>query len=101
MAISSVKHAIPIAWDMDKGVYVVTPDGAVVLDSPDVPGRQVRVAASVREFERFEPGRCPSETPSDGARHSVAPQIAARMSSDVHRPRARAGLWIVLAARQS
>ena len=28
LAISSVKHAIPIAWDMDKGVYVVTPAGA-------------------------------------------------------------------------
>jgi hypothetical protein len=61
MAISSVKHAIPIAYDMDKGVYVVTPDGAVVLDSPDVPGRQVRVAASVREFERFEPREMPLE----------------------------------------
>jgi hypothetical protein len=59
MAISSVKHAIPIAWDMDKGVYVVTPGGAVMLVSPNVPGRQVRVAASVREFERFEPRDMP------------------------------------------
>jgi hypothetical protein len=59
MAISSVKHAIPIAWDMDKGVYVVTPDGAVILDSPDVPGRRVRVAANMREFERFEPRDMP------------------------------------------
>ena len=59
MAISSVKHAIPIAWDMDKGVYVVTPEGAVILDSPNVPGRQVQVAANVREFERFEPREMP------------------------------------------
>ena len=59
MAISSVKHVIPIAWDMDKGVYVVTPEGAVILDSPNVPGRQVQVAASVREFARFEPREMP------------------------------------------
>jgi len=44
---------------MDKGVYVVTPAGAVMLVSPNVPGRQVRVAASVREFERFEPRDMP------------------------------------------
>ena len=59
MAISSVKHSIPIAWDMDKGVYVVTPEGAVILDSPNVPGRQVQVAANVREFQRFEPRDMP------------------------------------------
>jgi hypothetical protein len=58
-AISSVKQLLPIAWDMDKGVYVVTPAGAVLLVSPNVPGRQVRVAANVREFETFEPRDMP------------------------------------------
>ena len=59
MAISNVKHVIPIAWDMDKGVYVVTREGAVILDTPNVPGRQVRVAASAREFQRFEAREMP------------------------------------------
>jgi hypothetical protein len=52
-------QVIPIAWDMDKGVYVVTREGAVILDSPNVPGRQVQVAATVREFGRFEPRDMP------------------------------------------
>ena len=59
LAISSAKQFLPIAWDMDKGVYVVTPAGAVLLVSPNGPGRQVRVAANVREFERFEPRDMP------------------------------------------
>lgn len=61
LAISHVKHLIPIAWDMDKGVYLVTPEGAVMLVSPNVPGRQVQVAANVREFERFEPRDMPRD----------------------------------------
>ena len=40
-------------------MYVVTPEGAVLLESPNVPGRQVRVAANVREFQRFEPRDMP------------------------------------------
>ena len=55
----SVRSTWSVAEGMDKGVYVVTPAGAVLLVSPNVPGRQVRVAANVREFERFEPRDMP------------------------------------------
>ena len=62
-SVSNVKQLLPIAWDMDKGVYVVTPAGAVMLVSPNVPGRQVQVAANVREFQRFEPRDLPLGEP--------------------------------------
>ena len=71
LAISSAKQFLPIAWDMDKGVRR-DPAGAVLLVSPNVPGRQVRVAANVREFERFEPKDMPLASPSDGAGASPA-----------------------------
>jgi hypothetical protein len=48
---------------MDKGVYVVTSEGAVMLVSPDVAGRRVQVAPNVRALERFEPRDMPLEDP--------------------------------------
>jgi hypothetical protein len=52
--ISGEKGVIPIAWDMDKGVYVVTPNGAVVLRSPDVAEGEVRVADNPTQLLSFQ-----------------------------------------------
>jgi len=45
---------IPIADDLDKGMYYVTRSGAVRLRSPDVPSKDVEVAPSVRALLGFE-----------------------------------------------
>lgn len=54
-AVHGVRDGIPIADDGDKGTYVVLSRGAVVLRSPDVPGREVIVASSVSELMGFTP----------------------------------------------
>ena len=45
---------IPIADDLDKGMYYVTRSGAVRLRSPDVPSNDVEVAPSVMTLLSFE-----------------------------------------------
>jgi hypothetical protein len=45
---------VPIADDMDKGVYFVNEAGAVLLASPNVAGRRLRVAATLQAFSTFE-----------------------------------------------
>jgi hypothetical protein len=52
-AVSGVS-GVPIADDLDKGVYFVDASGAVMLASPNVPGRRVLVAASIRAFSMFQ-----------------------------------------------
>jgi hypothetical protein len=53
--VHGVREGIPIAGDLDKGVYVVTRSGAVVLRSPNVPGGEVAVARSADDLRSFEP----------------------------------------------
>ena len=45
---------IPIAYDIDKGAYFVTRDGAIMLSTPS---REVLVAADIGVFAAFEPRR--------------------------------------------
>lgn len=54
-SIHGVRDGIPIAGDLNKGVYVVTRNGAVVLRSPNVPGGEVAVARNADELGSFEP----------------------------------------------
>lgn len=53
-AIHSVRDGIPIAADLDKGVYVVVRSGAVVLRAPNVQNGEVAVAASIEEMSAFK-----------------------------------------------
>src|SRR5262249_20024378 len=48
-----IRDGIPIADDMDKGCYLVVPNGAVVLRGPNVPDGEVRVADTVGELLAF------------------------------------------------
>jgi hypothetical protein len=63
--ISGQEKTIPIAWDMDKGVYLVTSTGAVVLRSPDVPGGEVPVAKSATQLLSFHAEDIAEESESD------------------------------------
>lgn len=45
---------IPIADDLDKGVYFVERSGAVILFSPDLPQRHRPVAPDIGTFASFE-----------------------------------------------
>jgi hypothetical protein len=45
---------VPLADDLDKGVYFVSASGSVMLASPNVDGGKVLVAPSVEEFAMFE-----------------------------------------------
>ena len=47
-------RGIPIADDMDKGMYFVAKTGAVMLASPNIPGRETEVAPDITSFARFE-----------------------------------------------
>jgi hypothetical protein len=51
---TGVKDGIPIADDMAKGTYVVVPNGAVLLRSPNVAGGEIQVARSTAVFVNFE-----------------------------------------------
>jgi len=44
---------IPIADDLDKGVYYMTRDGTIRLRSPNTPLGDVEVARTIAEFARF------------------------------------------------
>jgi hypothetical protein len=46
---------IPIADDLDKGVYYVSQDGTVLLDAPNRKDRRVVVAPNIAAFAHFEP----------------------------------------------
>jgi hypothetical protein len=52
-AISGVP-GVPLADDIDKGVYFVASSGSVLLASPNVSGGQVLVAPGVEAFAAFE-----------------------------------------------
>jgi hypothetical protein len=54
-AVHGIRDGIPIADDGDMGSYVLLPSGAIVLRSPNVPGREVAVAASASELKAFTP----------------------------------------------
>ena len=54
-------NGIPIADDLDGGVYFVATDGRVMLSSRNVPGREVEVAPSVTVFANFEKTNNPQE----------------------------------------
>ena len=53
--ISGVTSGIPIADDLGKGTYFVTPTGSVMLRSPGVPDGEIEVAPTLRAFGSFEP----------------------------------------------
>jgi hypothetical protein len=44
---------VPIADNLDKGVYYIDREGAIILASPELSNGAVRVASSVHEFGRF------------------------------------------------
>lgn len=53
-AVSGAKDGIPIAYDLDKGTYLVLRNGAVVLRSPNVDEGEVMVASSAAALAAFE-----------------------------------------------
>jgi hypothetical protein len=53
ITVSGIRRGIPIADDLDKGVYYVDESGAVILSSPDSPQRHRRVAPDVATFAGF------------------------------------------------
>jgi len=46
---------VPIAADLNKGMYFLTRSGEIVLASPNVSGGQRLVAGSIRAFRAFTP----------------------------------------------
>jgi len=44
---------VPIAGDFDKGTYYIAPDGSIRLQSLNVKGRDVPVAANIGELRSF------------------------------------------------
>ena len=52
-------RGVPIATDLDKGVYFVDEAGAVVLASPNVMGNRVVVASTVDAFSSFQAQNIP------------------------------------------
>jgi hypothetical protein len=53
MIAASRVPGLPIAGDMNKGVYFIDPAGQVELWSPNVPGGRALVANSIDELARF------------------------------------------------
>jgi hypothetical protein len=44
---------VPLATDLDKGVYFLNANGQVWLDSPNIPGRRALVASTVAALRTF------------------------------------------------
>ncbi len=64
-AIGRVK-GLPIATDMNKGIYCLSGSGAVTLESPNVAGGSVVVASSIEDLRRFRVAT-PDEANEDDA----------------------------------
>ncbi len=52
--VAGIDVGIPIADDMDKGVYFVTPDGKVMFRPPGRGAADIEVAPSAAALSRFE-----------------------------------------------
>ncbi|MBV1775960.1 hypothetical protein KSF73_09550 [Burkholderiaceae bacterium DAT-1] len=50
----SGKHGIPIADDLNKGMYFEQPDGGIILVSPQFEDGSARVANSIHELQNFK-----------------------------------------------